>query len=101
MVRKIKKLKLFLLACVLCTLLPAGVTFAQYVSPSYKVNETFFGTGGNLDNTSAHYIAKTAAGELAVGNISSPHFQAYAGFNTTNTVLLEMNVTGGTFDMGV
>jgi len=101
MVYKIKKLKIFLIACVIGTILPAGVTFAQYTSPSYKVNETFFGTGGNLDNASAHYTAKTAAGELAVGNISSPHFQAYAGFNTTNTVLLELNVNGGIFDLGV
>ncbi|MDB5161347.1 MAG: exported protein of unknown function [Candidatus Saccharibacteria bacterium] len=77
-----------------------GAAAAQYTSPNYKVNETFFGSGGNLDNQSTNYKAKTAAGELAVGNISSPHFQANAGFNTTDTILLEVNVNGGVFDLG-
>jgi hypothetical protein len=80
---------------------PLGVSFAQYASPNYQVDETFFGSGGNLDNASANFKAKTAAGELGVGNLSSPNFQANAGFNTTDRILLEVNVTGGVFDLGV
>ncbi len=88
---------------VLLCLLFSGVAAADppYTSPNYQVNETFFGTGGDLNNQSAHYQARTAVGELAVGNISSPHFQAYAGFNTSDAILLELNVTGGEFDLGV
>jgi hypothetical protein len=97
----LKKIKILLQSFIVLTVLMSGVAFAQYTSPNYKVNETFFGSGGNLDNSSANYRAKTAAGELAVGNISSPNFQANAGFNTTNTILFELNVVGGTFDLGV
>lgn len=97
----LKKIKILIIGVVAASFAMTGVGFAQYVSPNYEVNETFFGSGGNLDNASPNYSAKTAAGELAVGNISSPNFQAYAGFNTTNTILMELNVTGGVFDMGV
>jgi hypothetical protein len=80
---------------------PLGISFAQYTSPNYQVDQTFFGSGGNLDNSSTNYQAKTAAGELGIGNVSSPNFQAYAGFNTSDRILLELNVSGGVFDLGV
>lgn len=95
------KTKTLLGILLLGLIFPFSVVGAQYTSTNYKVNETFFGAGGNLQNQSANYQAKTAAGELGVGNISSPNFQAYAGFNTTNTILLELNVVGGVFDLGV
>jgi hypothetical protein len=101
----VTKIKILIVSFFLAAFVMTGVSFAQYTSqyasPHYKVNETFFGSGGNLENSSAHYKAKTAAGELAVGSISSPNFQAHAGFNTTNTILMELNVFGGSFDMGV
>ena len=96
MVRKTQ----ILLGIFLALLFPLGISVAQYTSPNYQVQETFFGTGGNLDNASANYKAKTAAGELGVGNISSPNFQAQAGFNTSDRIVLELNVVGGTFDFG-
>lgn len=94
------KTKSLTIAVLLTLFLFGGTGFAQYISPNYEVDETFFGAGGNLDNASTNYKARTAAGELAVGNISSPNFQAYAGFNTTDVILLELNVNGGTFDLG-
>lgn len=90
-----------LIGLLLVLVFPIGVSFAQYTSPNYQVDETFFGAGGNLQNQSANYQAKTAAGELGVGNVSSPRYQAYAGFNTTDRILLEVNVSGGVFDLGV
>ncbi len=95
------KTKTFLGILLLVLFFPFSIVAAQYNSTNYKVNETFFGTGGDLDNSSAHYTAKTTTGELAVGNISSPNFQAFAGFNTTNRIVLELNVVGGVFDLGV
>lgn len=95
------KIKTLITVFLLLMAFPFSMAAAQYTSTNYKVNETFFGSGGNLDNQSANYKAKTAAGELAVGNISSPNFQANAGFNTTNRILLELNVVGGVFDLGV
>lgn len=57
---------------------------AQSSSTNYKVEESFFGTGGELDASSTNYRAKQAAGETAVGNTASTNFQAQAGFNTTD-----------------
>lgn len=72
----------------------------QYSSPDYQVNEVFFGSGGGLDLSSPNYQAQGSVGDLGVGKSSSPHYQAQAGFNTTDAPVLELNVTGGTFDLG-
>jgi hypothetical protein len=82
-------------------LMPFSMVYAQYTSPSYKVDETFFGAGGELELNSAHYQAKVAAGELGVDHATSSNYQTYAGFNTTAKPLLEVYVTGGTFDLGL
>jgi hypothetical protein len=74
---------------------------AQLTSPSYKVDETYFGTGGELDASSPSYKAKQSAGEITVGNTGSAGYQFNAGFNTTNAELLEVAVSGGTFDLGI
>lgn len=77
-----------------------NVAYAQYSSPSYKVEETIFGAGGELDASSTNYKARATAGELGVGNSASANFQMFAGFNTTNDPMLEVVVNGGTFDLG-
>jgi len=85
--------------CLLCIVsVPA---FAQSASNNYKVEESFFGAGGELDASSAHYKAKQSLGETAVGNAASAHYQFQGGFNTTDQPLLEFAVNGGTFDMGI
>lgn len=96
MVRKIQ----ILIGMFIAFFFPVGIGVAQYTSSNYRVQETFFGSGGNLENQSANYKAKTSVGELGVGNISSPNFQAYAGFNTSDRIVLEVIVNGGSFDFG-
>jgi len=86
---------LFLALCQLATAL------AQSSSTSYKVEETYFGSGGELDAQSSNYRSKQAAGELGVGNTASTSYQAQAGFNTTDTPLLEVLVNGGVYDFDV
>jgi hypothetical protein len=75
--------------------------FAQSSSLNYKVDESFFGSGGELDASSNNYRAKQSAGETAVGNASSAHYQFQGGFNTTDVPLLEFAVDGGTYDLGI
>src|SRR6266542_5377385 len=75
--------------------------FAQSSSNNYKVEESFFGSGGELDASSASYKAKQSAGETAVGNASSTNYQFQGGFNTTDQPLLEFAVNGGTYDLGI
>lgn len=86
----------------LMSVLSVATVFAQQSSSTnYKVNEVYFGSGGDLNICSTNYCSKQSAGELTVGNTSSTSYQAQAGFNTSDTPLLEVNVNGGTFDLGV
>lgn len=75
--------------------------YAQSSSPNYKVEESFFGTGGELDASSPNYRAKQSAGETAVGNAGSSEYQFNAGFNTSDAPVLEVAVDGGVYDLGV
>lgn len=75
--------------------------YAQSSSNNYKVEESFFGTGGELEASSPNYKAKQSAGETAVGNASSSEYQFNAGFNTSDAPLLELAVDGGVYDLGV
>lgn len=74
---------------------------AQSSSPNYKVEESFFGTGGELDASSPNYKAKQSAGETVVGNSASANYQFQGGFNTSDEPLLEFAVNGGTYDLGI
>lgn len=74
---------------------------AQSCSSSYQVNETFFGSGGDLQNCSTAYCAKTSVGELGVGNTASTSYRAQAGFNTDRYPYLEFKVTSSSTDLGV
>ncbi len=69
-------------------------------STNYKVDQTFFGSGGELDAASANYRAKQTLGELGVGLTESASYRAYAGFNTTDEPYIEFFVNADTLDLG-
>lgn len=72
-------------------------------STNYKVEQTFFGSGGELNACStgpAGYCSKQTVGELGVGNTASASYQAYAGFNTTDDPYIEFVVTPANTDIG-
>ena len=85
----------------LCGLLfiPYGVG-AQSTSPNYRVEESFFGTGGQVDATSPNYRARESTGSLGVGNTSSSNYDAVSGFDTPSEPFLEAAVTGANVDFG-
>jgi hypothetical protein len=87
-----------ILSIVLCLASTSSVFADEINSPNYKVNEAFFGTGGQLDASSTNYKGKLSAGELVVGNTASGNYQSWVGFNTTNQELLEVAVVGASFD---
>lgn len=70
-------------------------------SPNYQVDETFFGTGGQLEASSTNYKAKQSAGELAVGAMRSSIYSAQAGFNTDRTPYIAAASLTPTVDVGV
>jgi len=79
---------------------PVG-TYAQSSSSSnYKVDQTIFGSGGELDAQSTNYKSRQTAGELTIGNTASTNYQAYAGFNTTDEPYLEFVVTSSNKNLG-
>jgi hypothetical protein len=61
------------------TFLVSSSVFAQYTSSNYKAEETFFGSGGELDAASGQYKAQSSVGALGVGYGSSTSYQAYSG----------------------
>jgi hypothetical protein len=87
---------------VLCVLVLASpLAWAQQSSSTnYQVNEVFFGSGGDLQDCSTNYCAKTSAGETGVGNTTSTNYQAQGGFNTDREPYLQLNVSGGSTDLG-
>jgi len=73
---------------------------AQSSSSSYSIDETFFGSGGELNACSTSYCSKQTAGETTVGNASSANFGIQAGNNTFRDNSLEMIVTGSNISLG-
>lgn len=90
----------FCLVLTIITIATPAVFAETASSPNYMVNETFFGSGGELESCSGDYCSKQSAGELTVGNTSSGSYQAWAGFNTTDEPFLEFVVTGNNIDLG-
>jgi hypothetical protein len=76
---------------------PSG---AQSCSSGYQVDQTFFGSGGQIEACSTQYCSKQTLGELAVGETSSLTYRAYAGFNTTDAPYIEFVVTAANIDIG-
>lgn len=97
-VKQIAKKSLAFTALLL--LIPAPSLAQTSSSTNYRVDQTFFGTGGELDASSTNYRSKQTAGELTVGNTASTNYQAFAGFNTTDDPFLEFVVTGNNIDLG-
>jgi hypothetical protein len=96
-----KRVVLSLVFILSLTFVYSSHVFAQYTSSSYKAEETFFGSGGELDASSSHYTAQSSVGALGVGTGSSSNYQAYSGFLTPNEPFLEMTVNTSTVDLGV
>lgn len=84
----------------LLLLVPSPVMAQSSSSSNYRVDQTFFGTGGETDLNSTNYSARGTAGELGIGETSSANYRAYAGFNTTDEPYLEFVVTGSNIDLG-
>lgn len=79
---------------------PLALAF-QSSSTNYAVNEVFFGSGGDLNDCSTNYCAKTTVGETGIGNSKSTNYQAQNGFNTDRSPSLTFIVTGGTTNLGI
>lgn len=84
----------------LLVFVPLKVSAQSSSSPNYRVDQTIFGTGGELDAQSATYRARQTAGELTIGQTDSSQYRAFAGFNTTDEPFIEFVVTAQNIDLG-
>jgi hypothetical protein len=90
-----------ILVIVLATLLiPARGYADTSSSTNYRVDQTFFGSGGVLEASSANYKSKQTLGEIGIGNTASTNYGAYAGFNTSDAPYIEFVTTWATIDLG-
>lgn len=94
-----QKLKLVLVA--LLSLAIVQPVFAQSSSNNYRVEEAYFGTGGEVDISSPNFQGQAGLGSLGVGFTSSANFDAETGFLTPDEIFLEFVVTDATVDLGV
>lgn len=79
---------------------PLEVSAQTSSSPNYRVDQTLFGTGGELDAQSNNFRSRQSAGELTIGQTDSANFRAFAGFNTTDEPYIEFVVTANNIDLG-
>lgn len=78
----------------------SSIVLAQSSSTNYRIEESYFGTGGEVDASSASYRSRQSTGSLGVGNSSSTNYDAVAGFTTPSEPFLEMEVTGADINFG-
>lgn len=89
-----------ILSLIAALLLPGLILAESSTSTNYQVNNVFFGSGGSLNNCSTTFCAKSSAGEITIGNPSSPNYQAHAGFNTSRQPYIEMIVNTVNTNLG-
>ncbi|MGH7240787.1 MAG: hypothetical protein ACREGB_00645 [Candidatus Saccharimonadales bacterium] len=95
-----KGLHVLLLGILVVFAASGTVSAVQSSSAHYGVDETFFGSGGELNACSTSYCSKQTAGETAVGNSSSASYQIQAGNNTDRDNSLEMIVPVANINVG-
>lgn len=78
---------------------PAYV-FAQSSSNNYKVQESYFGSGGQTDASSTNFRARQSTGALGVGDSASTNYRSTSGFDTPSAPFLEVIVTDATVNLG-
>jgi hypothetical protein len=95
------RIKILLSRTVLCSLLLTSVVSAQSASPNYRVDESGFSSGSNVNASSSNFNAQGTAGLNAIGSASSTNFDVVAGLITPDVPFLEFVVSGAVVDLGV
>src|SRR5688572_27275956 len=80
--------------------LPATSYAQSSSSNSYRVDESHFGSGGDVNAGSASYQAQGGIGSLGVGEASSANYGVFGGFITPADEYLELVVNQATVNLG-
>lgn len=93
--------KLLVVACLVMFLGSSTASYAQESSSTnYRINESSFGIGGDIDSNSASYNARTSVGNIGVGESTSTNFGIFAGPITPKEEYLEIYVNVVNVDLG-
>lgn len=96
-----KQTRLLAALIIIGLMLPLRVMAQTSSSNNYRVEEAFFGTGGEVDLNSNSFNAQGGLGALGVGRSSSTNFDLEAGFLTPNEPYLEFVINTSSVDLGV
>jgi hypothetical protein len=70
--------------CAVVTLWPQIVAADTLASPNFRIDESFVGGGGRIDEGSTNFRAAESIGDTGVGTSTSINFQTSSGFTTTS-----------------
>ncbi len=92
-----------MLMLVLCVSIHQSIASAQGTSNSYRIDESFFGPGGNLDSSSTNY--QFQSGQQSVGNTgvvegNSTNYRVENGYTTTADPRLSCVLNTSTLNFG-
>lgn len=97
---KNKKLFRTSVAASIAVLLFPVITYGQAASPNYRLEESYFGSGGEVDASSTNFRARQSTGSLGTGAVSSTNFDSTPGDNTSSDPFLEAAVMVSNIDLG-
>lgn len=94
-------IKRYLLLLIVALLGFSSHAAAQLTSPSYRVDETFFGTGGDVGASSTNYgVRQSSGGGFGSADLSGNNYDSATGFPTPQQIFLEVSVTGADVGFG-
>lgn len=93
-------MRVLLLSVAVLVLWPLSAYAESLVSPNFRVDESFVGGSGDVQSSSPNFKSDSAAGEIGVGNSSSPNLQTQPGYVTTSDPALTLSVSGTTINFG-
>jgi hypothetical protein len=90
------RLKLTIVTVAALTLmLPQMLMADNSASTNFRIDESFIGGGGRIDESSANFHAAETIGDVGVGNSASTNFQTDSGGTTTNDPALSFIINNG------
>lgn len=69
-------------------------------STNYRIDESFIGGGGLIEESSTNFKAGESIGDLGVGDSSSANYQSSSGYTTTNDPALSFAVNTSSISFG-
>lgn len=97
-IRELVRYGLYMMAALLFCVTPVYAETLQ--SSSYRFEESAIGTGSLIESSSTNFQARSATGDIAIGNSASANFQVDSGTHTSPDPALTFTITNADVDFG-